>query len=276
MTPQGVAQLVARLYTAAGRHYGKVEMEVYSDALYDILLKHDVPLCRYVKESFFFEQQAPDLAEYSGRFGLDPAIPFVEISPSYFGSLAAMENLRALFPEAFIVITLRHPADRLISAVKHVNAIGVRDSFEGIEQEDRFAKAKLASDYETHVTQWAERFPGRVLVLRQVAPGRYSEAGYAALRQVLEKDIPDAEFIGHRANQAAASRSRFLTAQMRRAVQVLRRAGAHRLVRALKVLRPLFFRRLGEAETGIDRAAVEQMLAREIAWFDAQPDCAFR
>jgi hypothetical protein len=36
MTPQALAKVVARLYTAAGRNYGKVELEVWADALDDI------------------------------------------------------------------------------------------------------------------------------------------------------------------------------------------------------------------------------------------------
>lgn len=36
MTPTALAQVVARLYTAAGRNYGKVELEVWSEALDDI------------------------------------------------------------------------------------------------------------------------------------------------------------------------------------------------------------------------------------------------
>lgn len=36
MTPTAIAQTVAKLYTAAGRHYGKVELEVYAEALYDV------------------------------------------------------------------------------------------------------------------------------------------------------------------------------------------------------------------------------------------------
>lgn len=247
-----------------------------TSAFYDILLRHGVRMCRYVKESFFFEQEAPDLAEYSVRFGLDPAVPFVEISPSYFAHPQAKDNLRALFPDAIIVVTLRHPAERFISAVKYVNAIGIRNSFEGIEDADNFRNAKHASDYELHIGEWAGRFPGRVLVLKQVAPGQYSPGGYAALREVLGKDIPDAEFLSQRSNEASASRSAFLTRQMRRGVEALRRRGGYRVVRALKFLKPLFFRRVREGEAEIDRAAIERVLAREIAYFETLPDCEFR
>lgn len=36
MTPTAIAQTVARLYTAAGRHYGQVELQVYAEALEDL------------------------------------------------------------------------------------------------------------------------------------------------------------------------------------------------------------------------------------------------
>lgn len=36
MTPKGVAGVVARLFAASGRHYGEVELQVYSEALEEI------------------------------------------------------------------------------------------------------------------------------------------------------------------------------------------------------------------------------------------------
>lgn len=60
MTPQAIALVVAKLYTAAGRHYGKVEFEVYADALDDIDDDTGQQACRLVIRNCDFSSSAPN------------------------------------------------------------------------------------------------------------------------------------------------------------------------------------------------------------------------
>ena len=59
MTPHAIAQTVAKLYTAAGRHYGKVEFEVYADALHDIDDETGAQACRNVIRNIDLGTRAP-------------------------------------------------------------------------------------------------------------------------------------------------------------------------------------------------------------------------
>ena len=80
-----------------------------------------------VKETFFFERPGCGLEEYERRFAVDPERPFLECSPSYFTSETAVENLSRLFPGARVVITLRDPVTRVLSAIQHSRRIGLLD-----------------------------------------------------------------------------------------------------------------------------------------------------
>ena len=244
-----------------------------TSAFYDVFLRHGIRLCRHTKESFFFEREEPDIAQYEAGFGLDPAEPFVEISPSYFTSRRAMDNLKAQFPLAAIVITLRHPVDRFISSINQVRAIGLEREFDRVGDADQFRNAKLASDYSDHIEAWKERFPSGVLVIKQVSDGQYSAEAYAALCKLLNCEISDQEFLSHRANPAVTSRSASLTKLLRRAIRTARRLGGAKIVRRFRFLKPLFFRTKQDKEDGIDRAEIEALLAREIDYFERLPDC---
>lgn len=59
MTPQAIAQTVAKLYTAAGRHYGKVEFEVYAEALHDVDDATGAEACRNVIRNIDLGTRAP-------------------------------------------------------------------------------------------------------------------------------------------------------------------------------------------------------------------------
>lgn len=59
MTPHAIAQVVAKLYTAAGRHYGKVELEVYAEALDDVDDEYGLKACRQVIREVDLGTRAP-------------------------------------------------------------------------------------------------------------------------------------------------------------------------------------------------------------------------
>lgn len=59
MTPHAIAQTVAKLYTAAGRHYGKVEFEVYAEALHDIDDETGAEACRNAIRNIDLGTRAP-------------------------------------------------------------------------------------------------------------------------------------------------------------------------------------------------------------------------
>jgi hypothetical protein len=247
--------------------------------LYDILREAGVAISPNVKESFFFEESDPDLATYERLFGLDPREPFIEVSPSYFTSDQARANIARLFPEARVVVTLRHPVGRALSALQHAARIGSLDDAE-VERptlENKHVQRILdASSYERHIARWSERFPGRVLVLKQRDDGTYPEAAVAALGALIGVPLSVAEVAGRRANPARQSRSAVLVRLVRRCKQTLVRLRARRLIRALKVFEPLLFTRSRSLEGSSAAAFFASHLAEEVRYFESLPSASTR
>jgi hypothetical protein len=248
-------------------------------ALYDVLRRAGAEVSPNVKESFFFEQGYPDLAEYQRLFGLDPKEPFIEVSPSYFTSDQARENIARLFPEAGVVVTLRHPVRRALSALSHAVRIGSLSDAE-VEHptlENKHVRHILdASSYKTHVALWRERFPGCVLVLKQGGDGTYPEEAVAALGALIGVPLSVAEVAGRRANPARAPRSSGLVRVVRACKQPLVRLRAHGLIRAFKVFEPLLFTRPRALEGSSAAAFFAHHLADEARYFESLPSASVR
>jgi hypothetical protein len=248
-------------------------------ALYDVLRRAGAAVSPNVKESFFFEQGEPDLSEYQRLFGLDPKDPFIEVSPSYFTSEQARGNIARLFPGARIVVTLRHPVRRALSALSHAVRIGSLGDAE-VERptlENKHVRHILdASSYQSQIALWSERFPGRVLVLKQGGDGTYPEEAVAALGALIGIPLSVAEVAGRRANPARAPRSSGLARVVRACKQPLVRWRAHGLIRALKVFEPLLFTRPRALEGSSAAAFFAHHLADEARYFESLPSASVR
>lgn len=59
MTPTALARVVAMLYTAAGRHYGEVELEVFSLALEDVTDERGLQAAKNIIRNLDLGQRAP-------------------------------------------------------------------------------------------------------------------------------------------------------------------------------------------------------------------------
>jgi hypothetical protein len=248
-------------------------------AFYDLLRGAGAAISPNVKESFFFEQDDPDLSEYRRLFGLDPSQPFIEVSPSYFTSDRARENIARLFPEARIVVTLRDPVRRALSALLHAARIGTLGDaeVERPDPENKHVRHILnASSYESQLALWGERFPGRVLVLKQGDDGTYAEAAVAALGALTGLPLSAAKLAGRRANPARAPRSSGLVRLVRACKRTLERLRARRLIRALKVFEPLLFKRPRSLEGSAAAAFFANQLADEARYFESLPSASIR
>jgi hypothetical protein len=188
-----------------------------------------------------------------------------------------LQNLTWYFPDAWIVVTLRHPVDRALAGLAHARRIGLTVGYEPQHaiSERQLAKVSGASRYEVHVARWACNFPGRVLRLRQRDDGTYGEAAVAKLSDVVGAPITVADLEKTRANPARSARSKTLTRLAHRTKSRLRRAGAHRVVNVLKPLNALLYAPGREEDWVVPaRRWLEAELQDSIAYYDAIGDAA--
>lgn len=229
-----------------------------------------------VKETFFFETETlPDLVEYQQKFGIDPSASFMEISPSYFASDNARRNIAALFPDAKIVITLRDPVDRAVSAVRHVQRIGFleRDADPGTFTGNKHIMNILdGSAYRKHVLAWSRAFPGRVLQIKQDDSGTYREDAIAVLSSFVETDLSHNSFKSVRSNPARVARSSALVLVSRYVRDFARNRGMLSVIRRLKPLERYLFKSAPD-DTNIAplRAFLAERLEDEVVYFRNAP-----
>mgnify|MGYP006270777711 CR=1 FL=1 len=246
-------------------------------SLYAIFRAKGLPVSHKVKESMFFDQETIDLNGYGDIFGLDLARPFIEVSPSYFTAPFALLNVVQHFPEAWIVVTLRHPVDRALSGLAHARRIGlaVTEGPDHVLNEKQLAKVADTSRYEVHVGRWVRKFPGRVLRLRQRDDGTYGSAALATLSEVVGAPITPGDVDATRANPARSARSQTLARLAHRTKRSLRRAGAHRAVTILKPLNKLLYAPSGNEDwVPSARRWLEAQLTESIAYYDAIGEAA--
>ena len=246
-------------------------------ALYDILRESGTAISPKVKESFFFDQLEPELAQYESLFGLDPGRPFIEVSPSYFTSDQASANIARLFPQARIVVTLRHPVRRALSALLHAGRIGLlRDA--DVERPTLNSKHVChildGSSYSRHLVRWSEFFPGRVLVLKQESTGTYSKESIAPLGQFIGVPLSASGLAARRVNQAREPRFVPAVRLARGCKRVLVGLQAFQLVRRLKILESLLFKRARSLVGSPAESFFTTHLAEEVRVFDAAPRAA--
>lgn len=248
--------------------------------IYDVLRAYDVRTPMSIKETFFFEQPEIDLEEYERKYGLDPAIPFVEISPSYFTSDHARRHLRMHFPDAWIVITLRDPVRWSLSALSHAERIGqlvvAEERAQGSFDTNKHVRNILrTSDFEPHVTAWAETFPGRTIVMRQNAHGTLDAETINRTAEACCIPFPADAMLATRSNTARLSRSPALMKRTKAAMLWLDRMGLGGARRMLKPLSAVLYRPAPPIEKElVDR--LREDLADSIAYYDVQPHWSVR
>ena len=130
--------------------------------IYEYLKNHSqVSLPLTVKETYFFDEKFSKGKEwYLSHFRTKNSSQiFCDVSPSYFHSAEATNNLYEFSPDAQVIVTLREPLDRLVSYYLHMLSKG------DIESSTSFIKAldmkKLlveSSLYYKHLSRWIERF----------------------------------------------------------------------------------------------------------------------
>lgn len=249
-------------------------------SFYEVLRQAKAPVSPTVKESFFFDQTTPDIGEYHARYSLDPNKPFVEISPSYFISVDAMENISSNFPNAKIIITLRHPLKRALSALAHAQRIGFlpQDWNDEVCANSKHTLNILnAGDYMRHIDLWAEKFPGRVCIIKQISNGKYDSADIKKVGDFIGVKIDPDIFYKTKANPAMKSRSPVVTGFARNIKLKLLNAGFFRTIQVLKRLAPLLHKR--DTSAAPNEAAVEffsNSLSKEISYFEAMPSLIIR
>jgi|GEM_PF-5502764 len=213
-------------------------------SIYEVIRHGGLPFPAHIKETFFFEQVHVRIEEYTERYKIDSAKPFGEISPSYFSNEIALSNLQTLFPLAKIVITLRDPVSRAISAVQHAQRLGMLPTqidLAAAGDNKHIHNIILGSSYHVYAPRWAAAFPGRVIQLKQDPDGKYSTASLHRLGELLELDVDVGAVSNHRANPARVARSPSVAKLLAATKRQLRRVGAFETVRTLKFLEPLFF-----------------------------------
>jgi len=233
-----------------------------------------------IKETFFFDLPEIDLSEYQRKYGLDPAIPFVEISPSYFTSVDARRHLCTHFPDAWIIITLRDPVRRSLSALSHAERIGqldvnaerARDSFFNNKHVQNILRT---SDFEPHVRAWAEAFPGRTIIMRQNVKDVFDPETIKQTAETCGIPFPADAMLAMRRNAARRSRSPALLKRAKIMMRGLDHLGLGGARRILKPLAAFLYRPAPPADQEL-ASLVGEKLVDSIAYYDAQPYWSLR
>lgn len=129
--------------------------------VYDILRKQNARIPRSVNETFFFDQPDVGLNECERKYKLDPKIPFIEMSPSYFTNEHAQRNLKNYCPDPWIVITLRDPIKSCFSAISHAERVGQLDPNDlrlvsAFENKKHVRNILQTSNFEPYIESWAD------------------------------------------------------------------------------------------------------------------------
>jgi Sulfotransferase domain len=85
------------------------------------------------------------------------ARPVGEVAPTYFASPGARNRIAEMLPRAKLVITFRHPVQRLVSMYRMKRAYGMI-GWTLDEALDRDPELIASSRYATHLRQWQELF----------------------------------------------------------------------------------------------------------------------
>jgi len=137
--------------------------------LFECLREHPEVFLPAVKETQFFvrSQYTDNLAEYEQFFaGTKGDHTVGEISPRYFASADAAERIHRHLPHTKLIITLRHPVERLESEYWHLRRMNIevgdtsRNVPDTLEDALRTHEQSLIepSLYAKHLQRWRERF----------------------------------------------------------------------------------------------------------------------
>ena len=243
--------------------------------LYDVIKASGVRTPHSIKETFFFEQADISFADYKRKYALDPTEPFVEVSPSYFTNETARRNLRKHFPGAWVVITLRDPVKRCLSAISHIERIGLVNVADEIElgqfETNKHIRTLIAtSHYEDYVDLWAADFPGRTIVMRQNDKGEFDPESLEQTARNCDIPLPVDAMLSTRSNSALTSLSPAFVKRVKRVMRSLDRIGLGSLRRPLKLLNRFFYRTAPPPDPLLEQR-LEVLLKDSRAHYRARP-----
>lgn len=248
-------------------------------AIWHALYETGVPLAQGQKESFYFDRHYDgDRERYLRRYFRN-APHVIEVSPSYFPNPDVPGRIKAMFPEARIVVTLREPVARTVSMYGHMLRYGRHGDIAFADAVTNAPTLLQGSRYIEGCRRWVETFGAdRVMVLRQDDTGEFPEdtfqklADFSELDEIATAAMPDA-----RRNESMSARSPLLSRWSADVRLILRRCnggaliGIARACGAKKLLYssdPGHRRRLGEEDLQLLRGRI----ADEIRFFHALPN----
>lgn len=210
-------------------------------SIYEVLSNHNVRMPMDIKETSFFDRRDVQLNTYEAMHGINPVTPFVEVSPSYFTNVNAVTNLSEYFPQAWIVITLRDPVDRAISAILHAERIGLLtrsdlSDHKALSENKHLLRILRTSNYDEYIGIWAQAFPRQTIVMRQSESGNIDKEVFGRTIETCGLPIDNEALSETHANSARRSRSPRIT---RFATRGMRRLDELGLSGARKYLKPL-------------------------------------
>lgn len=189
-----------------------------------------------VKETHFFDRYFDKGTRwYFEQFPeeREPSDLMAEVVPAYFFSKGVPERIRETFPDARIVVSLRHPVRRAVSHYLHLRKYGFTDL--GLEQAlERFPHIVGYSLYSPRLTHWFELFGKsqvQVVFYEEVVGNVRKLVGDVLGRAGPEQPRKVAPAMGPSTiNAAAVPRSRVLARLGQLMARRLREAGLYSVV----------------------------------------------
>lgn len=239
-------------------------------------LHPDIRLPKGIKETFFFERFFDNGVEwYLDRFDLTGDAPhLVEVAPGCFCDEDAIARIKAVFPQARIVLCAREPVERTISHYNHLRRYGYLNAplAESLDPGERPVKSSLYSRY---CPLWEAAFGVENVKMLDMGLLRTDARAFAKAlfeaANIAPIEVPEAA-LREKSNEAVAPRhflvarlATFLSNLMKKrglyqVLEILRKSPVHGLVYGNR-----------KPKTQVDAevvAALESLLAPERAYLE--------
>lgn len=240
--------------------------------------REEVVLPSDCKETFFFDKAFDKGVPWYESHFRGQGDTCVEVAPSLFHKPDALASVRAVCPNARIVIMFRDPFERVVSHYFHYRKQGVAQ-MPVAEMATRHPDMIEASLFHKYSLMWMEAFPGQVSFVSYDLLKSDPVAFCSVICDVtgIPDTVPPADALAGRAvNAASLPRSAALAHLTRRGAEMARRMGGHGLVNWLRKtgLKKLAFS--GGGDVNAERDAVKRdvlgltpQLAPDLSAFNA-------